>query len=820
MGMLRPVVLSVVCLLLAASALAQSGNGGALAQGDPLSGWEAQLSAVERELAEGTLDRAEQARERSELSRLTQEAGTQAEVYAGQVQAAQNLLKALGPAPEEGAPAEPESTQAERRKLNEELARAQAAKSRADLVVAKAELLLRQLDQVRIDTFTQEMLTQEPNLLSGATWAKLPASLSALEAAVGARLTERNVQDDARRNRRLLFGAAALLVLAGGLPLSRWLQRRLERRRQAGSGGEAPYRHRVLAALIETLLRFFIPFVVVLFLLFVVLTLAGGSSWQPLVESLAIAAAAGASLAVLLIAAGKAILVPAHARWRLLALSDASALALYRRWLVASAMFGVILTVRYLMRDLQPGPVIGSLVHGGQAILGTLILLSLLPAHLWLGAGDGETAAGEEASGDTAAAWLGQARYLRFATLLVALAVLGAALFGYQVLSDYVALLFLSGVALGFLLVLLRGALRDGLHSLLFERRRTVEWRRILFKSERGANFFELVACFLLDLLLVFVFFYVMLRVAGTPEEELALWFYGGLSGFSVGGVAIKPLNILLAILVVVLILLATRLMQRRVRGGFFATINLESSVQQSISTGIGYVGVIAAMLIGVNVLGLDLTNLALIAGALSVGIGFGLQNIVSNFVSGLILLIERPVKVGDWVIVGGNEGVVKRISVRATEIETWQRSSILVPNSDLVSTAVTNWTHKDRIGRVDIAVRVPFDSDPKQVHDLLLASAGKSRDVLRFPAAYVYFRSFSPDGMDFDLRVYVPDIYNLFISVANELRFEIVARFREAGIEMALPQRVVHMAEIERLVPAAAPGGKREPPPDEKEGG
>ncbi len=138
----------------------------------------------------------------------------------------------------------------------------------------------------------------------------------------------------------------------------------------------------------------------------------------------------------------------------------------------------------------------------------------------------------------------------------------------------------------------------------------------------------------------------------------------------------------------------------------------MKIGVQHSITAGIGYAGIILAVSLSIAVLGADMANIALIAGALSVGIGFGLQNVVNNFVSGLILLFERPITVGDWVIVGANEGFVKDIHIRATELETFQRASVIIPNADLLSTAVTNWTHKDSWGRIEIRVGIAYGSD------------------------------------------------------------------------------------------------------------
>src|SRR5205085_10526985 len=140
-----------------------------------------------------------------------------------------------------------------------------------------------------------------------------------------------------------------------------------------------------------------------------------------------------------------------------------------------------------------------------------------------------------------------------------------------------------------------------------------------------------------------------------------------------------------------------------------------------SVSTIIGYLGVIAALTFALAELGIDVQKIALIAGALSVGIGFGLQSVVSNFVSGLILLTERPIRVGDSIVVKGEEGWVRRVRVRATEIETFDRASVIIPNSEFITGVVKNWTRANTLGRVVIKVGVAYDSDPDQVRDILL---------------------------------------------------------------------------------------------------
>ena len=196
------------------------------------------------------------------------------------------------------------------------------------------------------------------------------------------------------------------------------------------------------------------------------------------------------------------------------------------------------------------------------------------------------------------------------------------------------------------------------------------------------------------------------------------------------------------------------------------------------------------AIVTGFGTLGLSLSNLALIAGALSVGIGFGLQAIVSNFVAGLILLVERPIKVGDWIVIGEFEGVVKRISVRATEIQTFQFASVIIPNSELISKAVKNWTYKDKVGRIDIAVGVPYDCDLDRVRDILAACARSAPHVCANPPPRVEVRAFAPGQIALEVRCFVSEV-NTYTIAATDLRLAILKTLREAGIELPAAKAV-----------------------------
>jgi potassium efflux system protein len=251
--------------------------------------------------------------------------------------------------------------------------------------------------------------------------------------------------------------------------------------------------------------------------------------------------------------------------------------------------------------------------------------------------------------------------------------------------------------------------------------------------------------------------------------------------------------------------LLATRAVQRWLGRQFLPRTGLEPGLQHSISAILGYVGVIAAISLALAELGIDLQKIAFIAGALSVGIGFGLQSIVSNFVSGLILLAERPIRVGDSIVVKGEEGWVRRISVRATEIETFERASVIIPNSELITGVVKNWTHANTMGRIIIKVGVDYASDPEQVRDLLLECAREHPQVVDSPLPRALLLNFGDSALEFELRCVVAD-FDRSLIVKSDLYFAILKRLRAAGIRIPAPQREVRLLGDETAPAPAKP--------------
>jgi small-conductance mechanosensitive channel len=233
-----------------------------------------------------------------------------------------------------------------------------------------------------------------------------------------------------------------------------------------------------------------------------------------------------------------------------------------------------------------------------------------------------------------------------------------------------------------------------------------------------------------------------------------------------------------------------TRLLQRWLESEVMPHTAIEPSLRMSIVTIIGYVGFIVAVVVALGEIGIDPQKIALIAGALSVGIGFGLQSIVSNFVSGLILLAERPIRVGDQIVVKGDEGFVRRISVRATEIETFDKASVIIPNSELITGVVKNWTHSNTLGRLNIKVSVSYDCDADKVIETLKACVAAHPDVLKQPPPAVLLTEFGASALVFEIFCIVPNLGERG-RIKSEIHVAILREFRAAGIDMTPPQDV-----------------------------
>lgn len=474
-----------------------------------------------------------------------------------------------------------------------------------------------------------------------------------------------------------------------------------------------------------------------------------------------------------------AVLSPSSPHWRLVNVSDAGAKLLW--WLVFAMAF--VNAGDYLassISDVLQSPLILTVA---KSLLATVIIGIILVLCSFI-----HPLANEDG---TSRAW---PRSIGLTLLLLGIALIVLPLFGYVGLARFAATQI---VILGALLVAM---------YLGFLSARAVSEPEAFVGSPLGQMLstrfhfgqvaveqFGLLAGLSLYLFVLAFGVPIIFLVWGFQVRDIQNFLQDSLSSITIGSVTISISGILLGLLFFVLGYFVTRWFQRWLDNSVMQRGRMEAGLRNSIRTGVGYLGVAIAAVIGATVAGLNLSNLALVAGALSLGIGFGLQNIVNNFVSGLILLAERPFKVGDWVVTASTQGFVKHISVRATEIETFQRQSIIVPNSELINSPVGNWTHRNRLGRSEIAVGVSYDADPRRVMELLEEIGQSNPLVLREPAPFVVFMGFGDSSLDFELRVYLSDVLS-GLSVATDLRLKIFERFKQEGIEIPFPQRDLHI--------------------------
>jgi small-conductance mechanosensitive channel len=262
---------------------------------------------------------------------------------------------------------------------------------------------------------------------------------------------------------------------------------------------------------------------------------------------------------------------------------------------------------------------------------------------------------------------------------------------------------------------------------------------------------------------------------------------------FEINRTPVTPSSIVMFVIVVAVFYLFSRLLQKALQNKILTRFRIDKGTQYTLSRVSHYVVMIIGGLLAFQFIGIDLSGLAVIVGLLSVGIGFGLQNVTSNFIAGLILLFERPIKVGDRVTVGHTEGDVIAINMRSTTVRSLDNISIIVPNSEFVSSQVINWSHGDPKVRLIVEVGVSYNSNLDDVIRSLHEVADENQNVLKHPEPDVLLSNFGDSSWNMKLRVWLKNPENYY-KIHSDINCEIVRKFRQNGIEIPFPQRDLHV--------------------------
>jgi len=787
--------------------LAQTAEGAVETPALQLDRWDAEAVLIEKLLERDTHDSSE-----IDALRATLEA-QRAAVPAILTQAKAELsplleqIGALGVAPD-NPDVEDDAVVGERARLAERIAATESRLKRAGQADARAAALLTRLSELRRQLFTQELLTRGPAIYEAGMPGRASASIGRLVVAIKAEIVDRVAASrmDGPVAARLLMmlaliGAALFLVLG--------LKRVVTRRVMRPAGPEAPHRRRVMAGMIVTLVRLLMP-AIALFLILFAVWISG--ILGPQSESVLRGLARTVLVVIGAYALGGAFYSPHAPQLRLSALPEAGAVAAHR-WLMAlAAIVGLdrVLVVRGEALGLAIEAL--SLLNAGLLILGGIAVWGFV-GHLAAGPKlDADLAVGPSGDeGDVVADSDEQPTLVPVLTaglqiLVRAIAIVAPAiaLMGYFAASRFIFFpAVFSGVVIGFCILLFYAA-QDMVDHLVDPEGDDKEVKQSRIRLIPVALAFLLICAAIPVLALIW----------GADTTDLFGAWRSISEGFKIGDAVISPLDFFGFLAVFSIGYVLTRIIQGVLRRSVLPVTGLDSGGRAAIHAGVGYVGLFLAAMLAISATGLDLSNLAIIAGALSVGIGFGLQNIVNNFVSGIILLIERPIKAGDWVELASGSGYVKQVNVRSTEIQTFDRASLFVPNSELISGAVTNWTHSDMNGRLIVPIGVAYGTDLKQVETILVEIAKAQTMLLRRPAPYVLLRRFGADAVEFEIRAVLRDV-NWILNVTSDINFEIARRFAEAGIEIPFAQRDLHLrnaGELGRAIGDAVNGDGRDP--------
>ena len=673
----------------------------------------------------------------------------------------------LGAAPEKGAPPEAPSAATERSRLDAEASELSGAIKTLEVTWWRARQAIDKITDLRLQLFVRSLTERMSSPLFPSLWTNIVRDAPAVSWRLNYNATDWfSAVGRQWGNVAFTLGAALLLYL-----VLKAIAFRLTRYREPLNGLSPTFFERAASAAWIAPIRA-VPGIVTALGLYAAFDYFGLLYYPT-------AAPGGAALlrAVLIFVAVSSLLnavfQPHQPERRLVSLSNKAARRICRLLKILAAIFAADLFFTAVGQILY-FPLSISVVQSLIASLGFVGVLSGLLLTPFDGGGDAGIVAVPR----------DYPRWLKLPLWIAVGAIVLACLLGYVALGRFLAQqLMMTGVialVATLLFLAIRAFTRESSNgrnfvSLFLEeqigldapRRRQLAW----------------VTESLLTVVLAMIAIPLMMLQWGFAGADIRDWVKSILFGFEIGQFKISLVRIIIGVLLFVALMFATRLIQRRLRESVLVQPRMDVGIANSIDTAVGYAGTLLAAVVAISYAGFDVTNLAIVAGALSVGIGFGLQSIVNNFVSGLILLIERPIKVGDWVVVGNEQGNVKRISVRSTEIETFDRASLIVPNSELITGRVLNWTHRNAQGRVVLKFSAGPNADPRHVIDVLTACASRHPDILRDPAPLAVFEGFTSSATEYSLRVVLPDI-NRGLKVQSDLRIAIFEALRAARVE------------------------------------
>lgn len=723
---------------------------------------------------------------RANIAGIRQPLMEQSDILSTRVSDLKSQLASLPPPPADGS-AEAPLVAADRARLKSLSADFEGVLAPIRVLIERTNTIDERISARRRALFTEQLFERGESILSPNLWGEALAGVQREARALQLFSSDWSSYAEQKRGPAGALGllALTLMVVAAVVVVGRMVRARL-RTPQPPEGVIFSRSRSSLEALKVLLMEAVVaPLAVAAGLL----VLHGFGLVPPRADQVTVAFAFAVLLKALGTAMARALLAPNEPWRRLLPMSDHDASVSFKYFSWATWTLAIALFLLFLHRIFFV-PLALTVVT--SAVMALMIAGFLARFLIYLSRN--EPSDDDEADAKTRAAGKDEdedtekqsPRWIRFLVWILVALMVAALVGGYVSFAALVARrLVIAGIIVGviYLLYVLVDSVFDEKQMRGSPRIRSVA--RVLGLSPMSVELGSIIIAGVLKVSLLALACLLLIESWGSAAGDMLDLTRGFSFAFQIGNVSISPWGVLTAIALLLIGIAIARAFQRWVTVSLLPRTRLEPSLQSSISTVVGYIGFITALMVAMSELGLSLENVALVAGALSVGIGFGLQSIVNNFVSGIILLAERPIRVGDTINVKGEEGYVRRISVRSTEIETYDRSSVIVPNSDLITGMVKNFTHANTTGRIIIAVTTPYDVDAELVRDLLVGCAYDHPQVLRTPPPRVFLQRFVQQGIGFELRCVVANV-DYGGTVKSDLHFKVLERFREAGISFA----------------------------------